>query len=205
MVKVKICGITNAGDALASAKAGCDALGFIFYKKSPRYITPEAAKTIIRHLPRGVATIGVFVNARETQIRQTIRLCGLDMIQLHGSESPKFCRRFKGCRVIKAFRVKSAADIEKAKSYDTFAYLFDSYSRGTKGGTGKSFDWNLLTRVRGLKRNIFLSGGLDERNVARALELTGAPWVDASSSLEERPGKKDPLKVERFIKKVKEA
>jgi phosphoribosylanthranilate isomerase len=204
MVKVKICGITNIEDARAAAKAGCDALGFIFYKKSPRYIAPEAAKAIIRRLPHHVATIGVFVNAREAVIRDVVRLCGLNMIQLHGNESPEFCRRFKGYRVIKAFRVKSAADLEKAKKYDTFAYLFDSYSPAAKGGTGKRFDWKLLTCARGLKKNIFLSGGLDERNVARALELTGAPWVDVSSSIEKKPGKKDLLKMERFIKQAKE-
>ena len=204
MVKVKICGITNLDDALAAVKAGCDALGFIFYRKSPRYISPEAARMIIWGLPRGVATIGVFVNAREAYIRKVVRLCGLDMIQLHGNESPEFCRRFKGCRVIKAFRVKSAADLEKAKRYDTFAYLFDSFSPAAKGGTGKRFDWELLTCARGLKKNIFLSGGLDERNVGRALELTGAPWVDVSSSIEERPGKKDLQKMERFIKRAKE-
>jgi len=204
MTKVKICGITNLDDALAAVHAGCDALGFIFYRKSPRYIAPLKAREIISHLPERVLTIGVFVNAREARIRKIVRLCGLDMIQLHGSESPAFCGRFKGYRVIKAFRVKNARGLERAKRYNTFAYLFDSFSPGTMGGTGKNFDWKLLACARGLGKNIFLSGGLNEGNVGRAVKLTAAPWVDVSSSVEERPGKKDSRKVIRFIKHAKE-
>lgn len=205
MVRVKVCGITNFEDAEVSARAGCDALGFIFYKKSPRYITPEKARDIIRQLPARphIAKIGVFVNAREKTVRRIIKICNLDMLQFHGNESPEFCRRFKGCRVIKAFRVKNKMHLGRVLDYHPFAYLFDTFMEKKIGGTGKAFDWKMVRHINGIKRPVFLSGGLNAQNVRKAIEIARPEWVDVSSGVELRPGKKNGCKVREFIKAAK--
>jgi phosphoribosylanthranilate isomerase len=200
MVKVKICGITNLRDALVSVDAGCDALGFLFYKKSPRYIAPGKAREIIKNLPRNVTKIGVFVNCHEKSIKNIAKICSLDILQFHGNESAAFCRRFKGYRIIKVFRVNKKIDLEKILRYKTFAYLFDAFSRLKFGGTGKTFDWSLLSDI---KHPIFLSGGLNAGNVNKAIKKAHPAWVDASSSLELAPGKKDHKKVRKFIQAAK--
>ncbi|MFH0913213.1 MAG: phosphoribosylanthranilate isomerase [Candidatus Omnitrophota bacterium] len=203
MVKVKICGITNLEDAFNSIEAGYDALGFIFYKKSPRYITPQKASQIIRHLPSDILKIGVFVNAQEKTIRRTAELCNLDMLQFHGDESPEFCARFKGYKIIKAFRLKNRIDTANILNYRTFAYLFDTFVKAKVGGTGKKFNWALLRHLGSFHKPVFLSGGLDAQNVLEAIEKVRPEWVDVSSSVEISPGKKDSKKVREFIKTVK--
>jgi len=203
MAKVKICGITNLEDALASVNAGCDALGFIFYKKSPRYIKPQEAYEIIRQLPRSIIKIGVFVNARENYIKEIARICRLNMLQFHGNESAAFCDKFKDYKIIKTFRIKDKLNLKKILKYKPFAYLFDTFVKSKIGGTGKSFDWELIRHPGGLKRPVFLSGGLDEKNVECAVKTVCPRWVDVSSSVELRPGKKDQKKVKRFIQAVK--
>lgn len=205
MVKVKICGITNLEDAQAALDAGADALGFVFYKKSPRYVSPGCAADIIKGkgLPKRIKKVGVFVNAREGRIRQIARSCGLDMLQFHGNESPEFCARFKGQKVVKAFRIKKRVDLQGILRYKTYAYLFDTFVKEKAGGTGKKFNWQLI-RELGLKRPVFLSGGLTERNVLKAIKEISPDWVDVSSSVETRPGKKDYKKVERFIRAAKD-
>jgi len=203
MVKVKICGITNLEDAKDAVGSGCDALGFVFYKKSPRYISPKKVTQIVRGLPRQVIKIGVFVNARESFVKRVVKLCGLKMLQFHGDESPQFVRRFSKYKVIKAFRVKDKLNLKDIYRYNVFAYLFDTYVPGKSGGTGKSLNWELVRHIDGLKRPVFLSGGLHAGNVEKAIEVAHPDWVDASSSLEIRPGKKDPRKVKRFIQAVK--
>ena len=200
MVKVKICGITNLRDALISVGAGCDALGFLFYKKSPRYIAPEEAKEIIKNLPRNVTKIGVFVNCREKSIKSIAKICNLDILQFHGNESVEFCRKFNGYKIIKAFRVEKKIDLAKILKYKTFAYLFDTFSQSKFGGTGKTFDWCLLADI---KHPIFLSGGLNAHNVNKAIKKVNPAWVDASSTLEVRPGEKDSKKVRKFIQAAK--
>ena len=202
MVKVKICGITNLDDALAAVKAGADALGFVFYEKSPRYITPVEARLIIRRLPKRVLSVGVFVNAREATIRRIARECGLDMLQFHGSESPEFCARFTGARVIKAFRIKDRAAAARATRYATFARLFDSCAGTAFGGTGKQFDWSLAApgRAAGV---FFLSGGLDAGTVRRAVASVRPQWVDVSSGVEAAPGKKDHARMRDFVRSAK--
>lgn len=206
MVKVKICGITNADDALASINAGCDAIGFAFFKKSPRYITAEKASLLIRQLPGKVIKIGVFADAKENTVKRIARLCKLDMLQFHGHESPAFCNKFKGYKVIKAFRIKDKVDLKEILKYKTFAYLFDAFSATKLGGTGRKFDWNLLTGNTGnLRACIFLSGGLNPKNVNKAIRTVHSDWVDASSSLEVKPGQKDHKKVKDFIKNAKRA
>lgn len=203
MVKVKICGITNLADAKAAQDAGCDALGFVFYKKSPRYIAPEEAREIIAGLGGGVIKIGVFFNAKEAAIRRIAKLCRLNMLQFHGDESPEFCLRFKDYKVIKGFRIKNSFDLQRALRYKTFAYLFDTFVSREPGGTGKRFNWKLLTNLDNISKPVFLSGGLNARNVQGAVKMVRPEWVDASSSLETRPGKKDHNKTRKFIRSVK--
>ncbi|MFA6216571.1 MAG: phosphoribosylanthranilate isomerase [Candidatus Omnitrophota bacterium] len=203
MVKVKICGITNVADARVSVKAGCDAIGFVFYKKSPRYISPYEAAGIIKQLPEHTLTMGVFVNAREKTIRRIARLCSLSVLQFHGNESAEFCARFKDYKVIKAFRIKHKLDEAKIARYKTSAYLFDTYVASKVGGTGKRFDWKLIRHLRDLKRPIFLSGGLTAKNVLEAVKVARPDWVDVSSSLEISPGKKDHAKVTAFIRSIR--
>ncbi|MCX5713371.1 MAG: phosphoribosylanthranilate isomerase [Candidatus Omnitrophica bacterium] len=202
-MKVKICGITNLDDAQAAIKAGCDALGFAFFKKSPRYITPEAVKKIVDNLSKKNIKIGVFVNEKEDVIKKIAKLCRLDILQFHGEESPEFCGKFKGYKVIKVFRVKNKLDVDKIRKYKVFAYLFDTFSKTKRGGTGKGFDWKILKHLEDITKPIFLSGGLNARNVSKAIAIAHPDWVDACSSVELRPGKKDPAKVRKFIQAAK--
>lgn len=203
MVRVKICGITNLEDALCSVEAGCDALGFVFYKKSPRYITPQKAKDIIKKLPKNITKIGVFVNAPEKTIKDIARICGLDMLQFHGNESQEFCKRFNGYQIIKVFRIKDKIDIENILRYKTFAYLFDTFVESKPGGTGRRFNWDLLEGLEDIDRSIFLSGGLTAKNVKGAIKVIHPDWVDVSSSVEIKPGEKDYNKVKKFIEAVR--
>ena len=207
MVKVKICGITNLVDARAAVKAGADALGFVFYRKSPRYIQPAVAARIIRQLPARVKKVGVFVNARPATVVRCARLCALDMAQLHGNESFRSCERCSPVKVIKAFRVRGPVDITLIDKYRTFGYLFDTYESGKPGGTGRSFDWSLLRTVRrhSVARFFFLSGGLNESNVRKAIRIARPDWVDASGSLESCPGRKDSRKMAAFVRQAKKA
>ncbi len=203
MVKVKICGITNLEDARVSVAAGCDALGFLFYKKSPRYISVQKAKEIIKDIPKNIIKIGVFVNATETSIKQVAKECGLDILQFHGNETPEFCKKFKRYKIIKVFRIKNKSSLRDVLKYKVFAYLFDTYSSSKLGGTGKKFNWKLVTQLDDLKQAIFLSGGLNEKNVQAAIRAVHPQWVDASSSLESKPGKKDYRRVRKFISAAK--
>lgn len=203
MVKVKICGITNLEDAIASVGAGCNALGFVFYKKSPRYIIPQQAKRIIRLIPSSITKIGVFVNAKKKTIDNIARMCKLDILQFHGYESPEFCKKFKGYKIIKAVRIKNKNSLNGLSKYPVWGFMFDSYNKNLFGGTGNKFDWNIIKNIKLKKRNIFLSGGLDAKNVKEAIRLIKPNWVDVSSSVELKPGKKDYKKVKKFIETVR--
>jgi len=205
MVKVKICGITNLEDALNSAAAGCDALGFVFYKKSPRYITPEKAKQIIGRLPPFILKIGVFVNAKAKTVKRIGKFCGLDILQFHGNESPGFCHKFKNYKIIKAFRAKNKAALGNLLKYKPFACLFDAFTKTKIGGTGKKFDWDLVRHLDGLPKPVFLSGGLNVHNVKAAIREVHPDWVDVSTGVEIKPGKKDPKKVKEFISAAKKS
>lgn len=202
-VKVKICGITNLQDAFQAAALGCDAMGFVFYKKSPRYLSPAKAREIIRQLPREIIKIGVFVNAGEKTVKRIAKFCRLDILQFHGDESWQFCQKFKGYKIIKAFRIKDRLDLGKILKYKTFAYLFDTFIKNKIGGTGKKFNWEILKHLPRIKQPIFLSGGLNSRNVLGAIKSIRPEWVDASTSLESAPGKKDHCKLKDFIKVAK--
>lgn len=203
MVKVKICGITNLEDALSSIEAGCDALGFVFYRKSSRYISPVKAKDIITKLPSRVVKIGIFADAKEKTIKRIAKFCKLDMLQFHGKESPSFCARFKKYKIIKTFRVKGKLDHGKIMKYRPFAYLFDTFVPSTMGGTGKKFNWKLIRHLNHIEQPVFLSGGLTCANVRQAIRAVRPSWVDVSSSVEKLPGKKHHKKVQKFIKAVK--
>lgn len=205
MIKVKICGITNLDDALTVVDAGGDALGFVFYKNSPRYIGPQKAQSLIRNLPKKIRKVGVFVNAKEKEIRQIVKICRLDMLQFHGNESPEFCQKFHDYKVVKAFRTKDRVNLKDILKYRTFAYLFDSFAKSKFGGTGKNFNWGLLSNIENLKRPIFLSGGLNDKNVKAAIQILHPDWVDVSSSVEIKPGKKNRKKVQEFIEAVRKA
>ena len=205
MVKIKICGITNLEDALNSVKAGCNALGFVFYRKSPRYIMPKKASQIIKHIPAHILKIGVFVDAEEETIKRIARLCNLDMLQFHGNESPEFCKKFKGYKIIKAFRVKDKIELKNPVNYKTFAYLFDTFVKSKMGGTGKKFNWMRVRHLQGLHKSIFLSGGLNAKNATEAIKQVRPDWLDVSSSVEIKPGKKDYNKVKKFIEIVRKS
>ena len=203
MVKVKICGITNLEDALAALFSGADAVGFVFYKKSPRFIQPLKARNISRILPKKILRVGVFVNEKEETVKKIAKVCKLGALQFHGNESPEYCRKFKGYKVIKAFRVSKEIDLGEVSKYKVFGCLFDTFSKAKAGGTGKKFNWNLLKNIDKISGQVFLSGGLTAANVKSAVKKLKPDWVDVSSSVEVRPGKKDHKKIQKFIKAAK--
>ncbi len=201
MLKVKICGITRLDDALAAAEYGADALGFVFYKKSPRYIDPLDAADIIKKLPPFITTTGLFVNEEEDKVRAVVRTAGLDVIQFHGDETPEFVSRFRE-RVIRAVRVKDEESLRSISGYDVNAFLFDAYSPDLYGGTGKKFDWEVI-RETGMMGRFILAGGLDPENVGIAVNLVNPYGVDVSSGVEASPGVKDHRKIKAFIRKAR--
>jgi len=167
-MKIKICGITSLQDALTAVQAGADALGFVFCSASPRNVTPELAAEIIRQLPPFLQTVGLFVNESLATVNETADRCGLDIVQLHGEESPDFCAAIKR-RTIKAFRVKDASSLENMESYPTTAYLLDAWSPIAHGGTGHSFNWEIAADAAA-RLPIILAGGLTPDNVAAAVQ-----------------------------------
>ena len=203
-VKVKICGMTNAPDALAAVEAGADLLGFVFYEKSPRYVPIEAAAQVIRQLPSFVVKAGVFVDAPSDFVLRAIAECRLDLLQFHGEETPQYCTQF-GLMSIKAFRIRDAGSLEPLTEYPTDAWLLDAYAADIIGGTGEPFNWELAVEAQKLGRPVFLAGGLNPSNVAQAVRRVRPYGVDVSSGVEKAPGKKDPEKVRAFIEAAKGA
>jgi phosphoribosylanthranilate isomerase len=201
-VKVKICGITNAPDALAAVEAGADALGFMFYDKSPRCVSPAVAAGIIRQLPAHVVKVGVFVDAAEDLVVRSIRQCGLNLLQFHGDEAPEYCLQF-GLMSMKAFRMRDAASLKALPGYRTDAWLLDAHTPGKPGGTGEKFDWDLAVEAVKLGCPVFLAGGLTPENVAAAVVKVRPYAVDVSSGVEVSPGRKDTVKVRDFIQSAR--
>jgi phosphoribosylanthranilate isomerase len=200
MVKVKICGITNLEDALAAVSAGADALGFNFYRRSSRFIEPEAARRIVDQLPARVLTVGVFVNEGEPDaVARIADRARVAAAQLHGDEPPHYCRALKDHLVIKALRVGPEFEPESAAEYETDAILLDAFSGQARGGTGNVIDWRLARRTRELVPKLFLAGGLSPENVAEAIRAVEPYGVDACSRLECAPGRKDASLVSAFI------
>ena len=202
MTRVKVCGITNLEDAWTAIEAGTDALGFVFVPNTPRYIEPDDANAIMRQIPPLVTTIGLFVNAGGTQIRDVAKKCRLDAIQLHGNESPELCHSLN-LRIIKAFRIKESEPLNILSKFQVDAYLLDTYVKGKLGGTGKTFDWNLAYHAKKYGQ-IILAGGLNPSNVSTAINQVKPYAVDVSSGVEAEPGRKDPQKVRDFIRTVRE-
>ena len=201
IVKVKICGITNYEDAQAAVEMGADLLGFNFYPKSPRYIKPQEAMKIINKLPAIADIAGVFVNSSFEEIRETINNCHLNWIQLHGDESPEFCKEFLSVDVktMKAIRVKNQDDIKGAEKYFTDAILLDAFDPKKYGGTGLTFDWNIVGHIG---KRIFLAGGINPENAVKAVEL-GVYGIDVCSGIESEPGKKDHKKMKKLFDNIR--
>jgi phosphoribosylanthranilate isomerase len=208
--RVKICGMTRPEDADCAVRAGVDALGFIFYRKSPRHIAPEAARDIIARLPPLVDAVGVFVNEALPRIGEIVTFCGLNTIQLHGTETPDDCRELAAalpcCRLLKAFRIGSHSTADDIAPYEDCVngYLLDTYHQTAVGGTGLAFDWRLITRLQ-LRRPFLLAGGLDSTNIRQALTQVAPYGIDANSGLEEAPGRKNHQQIHAFLAQVRRA
>lgn len=205
MVQIKICGITNLEDALACADAGVNLLGFNFYSGSPRFIKPERAREIIAELPVAILTVGVFVNAgAPSDVARVADIAGVAAVQLHGDESPSYCRELAGRFVIKALRATEGFKPESAAEFETDAILLDSFDVRQRGGTGKTFDWSLARRTSSLVPKLILAGGLGSENVAEAVATVEPYGVDACSSLESSPGHKDIAQVRKFVAAIQQ-
>jgi len=200
MTLVKICGITNVADAQAAVDAGADALGFNFYRPSPRYITPDDAREIINRLPQSVLTVGVFVNENPQALLLVAEQAGISAVQLHGDESPEYCQELGGKYVIKAF---GATNNLNFNAYRVDAIMLDTKDELLHGGTGRVFDWSIAQRATSSVPKLFLAGGLSPENVAEAIARVRPYAVDACSSLEMRLGKKNHERVRAFIKAVR--
>lgn len=201
-VKVKICGITNLDDAMAAVDFGADALGFVFFKGSPRYIPCDSAASIIKNLPPFLTTVGVFVNEQPEHIENVITMIGIDVIQLHGEEPPErytFTRR-----VIKAMRVETLESLDPLINYrgEASAFLLDTFTPDLFGGTGKIFNWDIALEAKQFGR-IILAGGLTPDNVAEAVRRVRPYGVDVSSGIEFEKGRKDLKKMQLFIERAK--
>lgn len=197
MTLVKICGITTLADALVAVEAGADALGFNFYRPSPRYISPETAREMIDHLPDSVLKVGVFVNEDVESVARIVTEANLSAVQLHGDESPEYCHKLAGQYVIKVFRAGDDFDVE---TYGVDAIMLDTKDDLLRGGTGRVFDWTIAKRTNSSAPKLFLAGGLSPENVAEAITTVRPYAVDACSSLEESPGRKDHARVRAFVK-----
>ena len=203
-VSVKICGITNLTDACTAVRLGADALGFIF-APSPRRIAPQTAREIIRALPPFVKTVGVFVNEAPASIRKVINDCGLDLVQLHGDESPALCAELMPY-TIKALRIKNESSLQSGQAYHgkVRALLLDTYSKEKAGGTGKAFDWELAVKIKKQGSPLILSGGLAPANIVSAIHTVRPDAVDVNSGVEERPGKKSPDLIRDLMENIRQ-
>ena len=204
MTAIKICGITRVEDALAAARCGANAIGLVFYAKSPRHVTPLRAAELMRALPPFVMSVGLFVDAAANEVMQTLAQARVDLLQFHGNESPQYCRQF-GVPYLRALRVRLGLDLlQYARDYhDAKALLLDAYVEGKHGGTGATFDWALIPKNISLP--VVLSGGLTPENVTAAIQAV-RPWaVDVSSGVESSKGIKDAAKIAAFVTGVRNA
>lgn len=206
MTFIKICGISNLEDARLSVAAGADALGFNFYRPSPRYIDPHAARAIIDQLSDSVLTVGVFVNEESPAlVEQIANEAGVAALQLHGDESPDYCRELSDRYVIKVLRAGNEFKPEDALEYDVKAIMLDAFDSKLRGGTGRTIDWSRARQTRNLVPMIILAGGLTPENVGEAIATVDPYGVDACSALESVPGKKVPERVSAFVRAVRSA
>jgi phosphoribosylanthranilate isomerase len=206
-MKVKFCGMTSIEDAREAARLGAWAIGLNHHPGSPRYCEPAVAAEIGAQLRRRLEVVGVFVNPKLSELAAAAENESLTMVQLHGEEGPAFCQeaaRRTGCRVIKALRVRSAADIHAAEAYRTAFHLLDAYRPGTPGGTGESFDWEFLAGRRS-QVPLILAGGLTPENVTLAVSAAHPFAVDVASGVEAEPGFKDPALMAKFMDRTQRA
>mgnify|MGYP000017508757 FL=1 len=201
MTKVKICGIKTLSDAKFAVDYGADAIGFVF-AESIRNVSKEKARAIVRKLPPFVTTVGLFVNDTAENIEAICRFCGLDTIQLHGNERPSLLNKLKVFKTIKAFRIQNEKDIIPIRKYKPDAILLDGYSENKMGGTGTSFDWKIVKKLR-TSIPVIVAGGLTHLNVSQAIRIVNPYAVDVSSGVESGPGKKDRKLIKKFIDAVK--
>ena len=202
-MKIKICGITDIEDALHAAECGADGLGFVFYDKSPRFVSPEGARGIIEALPPFVTPVGLFVNEEPKKVREIAAFCGLGVVQLHGDEVPQECS-LPPLRTIKALRVRGEETLGDLSSWPVSALLLDAWVPDAYGGTGRRFDWpSAVGAAR--EHRIVLAGGLTPENVAEAVRTVRPYGVDVSSGVESAPGRKDRGKVAAFIRAARSA
>jgi phosphoribosylanthranilate isomerase len=199
---VKICGITNLADALAAVEAGADALGFNFYRPSPRYVAPESAREIIKQMPAYVLNVGVFVNEPLESLLEIAAGTGITALQLHGDESPGYGSALGDYFVIKTLSATDS-DPEHALAYKVSAIMIDAGDKRTRGGTGRLVDWTLANKLRQAVPKLFLAGGLSPTNIGEAIVAVRPYAVDACSALESRPGIKNHDEVKAFIEKVR--
>ncbi|MDP2928929.1 MAG: phosphoribosylanthranilate isomerase [Candidatus Omnitrophota bacterium] len=215
MTKIKICGITNKKDAIDASELGVDMLGFVFYKKSKRYVEPKIVRDIVNELPPFISRVGVFVNEDKDKVIEIAQECSLDVLQFHADETPAYCAGFSAAKiggsaysgkdsykVIKAFRIKDKDSLKGINDYDVNFYMLDAYSSKDFGGTGKSFDWKMAENFEFLKP-VILSGGLTPDNVSNAISTLSPYGVDVSSGIEDSPGRKNLNLMKRFVEKVR--
>ena len=193
--------MTSLKDVLVAVEGGADAVGFIFYKKSPRSVTMKTVREIVLELPPFVDTVGVFVDETAEQINKIADYCNLDIIQLHGDESPTFCKKIRR-KVIKAFRIKDMQSVKKLSSFQVSGFLLDTFSENLHGGTGKVFDWNLALPAKKFGP-VIMAGGLTPNNVQQAVRQIRPYGVDVCSGVESEPGIKDHKKVRAFLNNAK--
>jgi phosphoribosylanthranilate isomerase len=207
MVRVKVCGLTNFQDALTAVESGADALGFIIYDKSKRFVKPKDVRKITSLLPPFVTKVGVFVNEDPRDVLEILSYCHLDLAQLHGDESPEDCEYVGAHRVIKVFRLKDESEVEKIEPFvgKVRAILLDTYDARVYGGTGKPFDWKIALKVkeRFPELPLILSGGLNPENVSEAVKEVAPFAVDVCSGVEREPGVKERSKLVSFVKNAK--
>ncbi len=202
-----MCGTSRLADAQMAVSLGVDALGFIFVEKSPRYITPEFARSITKELPPFLCKVGVFVNEELHEIEEIVDYLGLNAIQLHGQEEPSFCKHLSdiapSCHIIKAFRVGLQTRAEELSVYNDHVHgiLLDTYVKGQEGGTGLVFDWKILDELH-LQKPLILAGGLDPENILMALETVMPFGIDVNSGVEISPGIKSEEKLRNFVEQV---
>jgi phosphoribosylanthranilate isomerase len=202
MVKVKICGITDLQDALAAIQLGAHALGFNFYKKSPRYIEPAQAKSLVEALPPLVSLVGVFVDEYSPErVMNIAQAIGISSVQLHGLESPEYVKKLSGLQVIKAFRVDDQFEVRQMPAYPVNTFLLDGDAPGHFGGTGKTFDWDVALAAKQHGR-IILAGGLSSENIFEAVCKVEPYAIDICSGIESRPGKKDLEKMQDLFHEI---
>ena len=201
-VRVKVCGITSYEDAAMALACGVDALGFNFYRPSPRYIDPAEVRAIIRRLPPLATTVGVFVNVEPpADVAEMARAAGVGVLQLHGDETAEYCRCLADWTLIKALRIGDEGIDAELQAYPVQAFLLDSRHDNLFGGTGKTFDWSFCHAV-GSVRPVILSGGLGPANVAEAIRCVKPYGVDVCSGVESAPGRKDSGKLKAFMDEV---